>query len=296
MLLLFFFQLNQLKKKNPIFERLMRLKPRYQKRVIKRLNYVYQTEGYRYAYCANNPVNRIDKNGKEWDYVTDENGHTTINLRLNFSVSGNYTAEQISAYKNAISTQFNSTISESSGGTMSGTITFYEGNADIIQSLSLGKMNDNIGGMTSYFQSSVNLYNSAGESRSLSEIGSDATHEILHTLRLEHPFEVTQTADTKLLRVGPNSFVSTPTTDKNIVNNVMSYPMITIDGAKSSNQTSLTNGQLNFMINEIGLQKQGYGFIPKYNSTLSPEQNANLYRKYYGNYWLNTPGTPVTNQ
>ena len=177
-----------------------------------------------YAYCANNFINALDPDGREWKYVTDANGHITINVALNLSVSGNYTAAQINAYKNAISTQFHNTIYESSGGTMSGTVTFYQENTNIVQSLSLGKMNNNIGGMTSYFNSFVNLYNSAGELRSLSSVGSDATHEMLHTLRLDHPFEITQTADTELLRVAPNSFVSTPTTDKNIVNNIMNYP------------------------------------------------------------------------
>jgi hypothetical protein len=241
-------------------------------------------------------VKFVDIDGREWTYVIDANGHITINVALNFSVSGNYSAAQISAYKNAIATQFHNIIYGSSGGTMSGTITFYESNADIIQSLSLGKLDDNVGGMTSYFKSSVNMFNTADELRSLSDVGSDATHEMLHTLRLEHPFEVTQTEDTKLLRVAPNSFVSTPATDKNIVNNIMNYPMITIDGMKSSNQNSLTKGQLNFMLDEINLQRQGYGFMPKYNSALTPEQNANLYKQYYENYWLNLPGTSVGNQ
>src|SRR5690554_706752 len=249
-----------------------------------------------YVYVVNNPVNLIDPDGREWKYVIDTNGHITINVALNLYVSGNYTAAQISAYKNVISTQFHNTIYESSDGTMSGTITFYQGNTDIVQSLSLGEMNNNIGGMTSYFNSSVNLYNSAGELRSLSSVGSDATHEMLHTLRLDHPFEVTQTADTQLLRVSLNSFVSTPATDKNIVNNIMSYPMITIDGQKGNNLNSLTRGQLNFMLKEIDLQHQGYGFKPQYNPSLTLEQNTNLFKKYYEDYWNNTPGTSVRNQ
>ncbi|HAT61961.1 MAG TPA: hypothetical protein DCS83_05350, partial [Prevotella sp.] len=248
-----------------------------------------------YAYCGDDPINRADKDGNEWTYFT-VNGQTTINVTLNFSISENYTAAQISAYKTAIATQFNNTLSQSSGGTMLGTITFYDNNPNILQSLALVQMNDNIGGMTSYFHSSVNLLNSSGKVRSASTVGEDATHEMLHILRLEHPFETTQTADTKLLRTAPNTFVSTPTTDANIVNNVMNYPMITINGQKGTNQTFLTKGQLNFMLNEINLQNQGYGFIPKYNSSLTPSQNTNLYKQFYENYWFNLPGVPVGNQ
>lgn len=248
-----------------------------------------------YAYCGNNPVNRIDPDGREWKYVVDANGHITINVALNLSVSGDYTAAQISAYKNAISTQFHNTIYESSGGTMSGTITFYQGNQNITQSLSLSEMDGAIGGRTSYFHSSVNLFNRTGELRPLSDIGSDAIHEILHTVRLAHPFELTQTEDTKLVRVAPNTFVSTPTTDINIINNVMNYPMITIDGQKSTNQNSLTKGQLDFILKEINLQNQGYGFF-KYNPALTQEQNLNLYKQYYESYWHNIPGTPVGNK
>jgi hypothetical protein len=96
--------------------------------------------------------------------------------------------------------------------------------------------------------------------------------------------------------VAPNSFVSTSTTDKNIVNNIMSYSMITIDGLKSNNLTLLTKGQLNFMLNEIKLQNQGYGFIPKYNPSLKQEQYDNLYKEYYDEYWNNTPGKSVGNK
>jgi RHS repeat-associated protein len=248
-----------------------------------------------YAYCASNPVKYIDPDGNEWDYTVDANGHTTINVTLNMSMSGNYTADQINAYKSAIAAQFHNTIFESSGGTMSGTITYHEGDPDIKQTLVLGKMNGIIGGMTTKFGSSVNLFNPAGELRSFSDIGLDATHEMLHTLRLEHPFVITQAEDTKLLRVAPNSFISTPTTDKNIANNIMNYSMITFDGLKSSNQTALTKGQLNFMLNEIDLQNQGYGSY-KYNPALTHKENMNLHKKYSDDYWNNIPGTPVADK
>lgn len=246
-----------------------------------------------YIYCGNNPINRIDPNGKEWTYVVGDDGHITITVTLNFSVSGNFTANQIAAYKKTIADQFHNTIYEASGGTMSGNITFEEENSDIVQSLSLGNMDGTIGGVTTYFDSSVNLYNRSGELRTLANIASDAVHEIFHTVRLDHPFEITQTEDTELLRVAPNSYVSTLSTAVNIVDNIMSYPNITIDGKRGSNLNSLTKGQLKFVMDEINLQKQGYGFVPKYNSTLTPEQNATLYKQYYHDYWLNIPGKPV---
>ena len=251
-----------------------------------------------YAYCGNNPIMLVDVNGKEWGIVLNANGTKTVTLAVNFNVDSslNLTSSQINAYKTAISAQLNNTFQEASEGMVSTAVTFYSGNENISQSLSLGKMDGTLGGGTTYFSSSVNLFNPRGELRSLSNIASDATHEVLHTLRLGHPFELTQTADTELVRVAPNSFVSTSTTDKNIVNNIMNYPQITIDGMKGCDQNMLTKGQLNYILNEINLQKQGYGFAPKYNSVLTPEQNANLYKQYYEDYWLNFPGTPVHNQ
>lgn len=251
-----------------------------------------------YAYCGNNPIMLVDVNGKEWGIVLNANGTKTVTLAVNFNVDSslNLTSSQINAYKTAISAQLNNTFQEASEGMVSTAVTFYSGNENISQSLSLGKMDGTLGGGTTYFSSSVNLFNPKGELRSLSNIASDATHEVLHTLRLGHPFELTQTADTELVRVAPNSFVSTSTTDKNIVNNIMNYPQITIDGMKGCGQNMLTKGQLNYILNEINLQKQGYGFAPKYNSVLTPEQNANLYKQYYEDYWLNFPGTPVHNQ
>ena len=250
-----------------------------------------------YIYCGNNPIMRIDGNGKEWTQSTDRDGNTVINVALNLSVSGNFTKEQIAAYKDAITTQFNKMINTASNGAIQGTVTFYEGNKDIVQTLYLGPMTDNkIGGLTNEFYSSVNLYNKMGTQRSYSEIASDAIHEILHTLRLGHPFEITQTEDTRLLRVAPNSVISLPTTDPDIINNIMNYPQTIIDGKTSKNQNMLTKGQLQFMMKEIELQNKGFGFKPRYNNALSNEENMKAYKKLYTDYWNNIPGEPVKNR
>ena len=112
-----------------------------------------------------------------------------------------------------------------------------------------------IAGSTTYMSSQVNVNDRNGTLKDYSIVAIDVTHELLHTLRLGHPFERTQTADTKLLRVGPNSYISTPSTVSNIVDNVMNYPMITIDGKASTTQNSLTRGQLDLMLKKIELQK-----------------------------------------
>lgn len=48
------------------------------------------------------------------------------------------------------------------------------------------------------------------------------------------------------------------------------------------------------MIREINLQKQGYGFPPVYDKSISDELNKQKYEQYYENYWFNIPGTPVS--
>lgn len=145
---------------------------------------------------------------------------------------------------------------------------------------------------------SVNLFNEDGTPRSPEEVAQDAVHELFHTLRLDHPFESTQSEDTKLIHLGGNNFSSTPTTDPSILFNIMSYSMINIDGESFSenksgkSQTLLTCGQLDFLLNEIFLQKQGYGYY-SYDPSATLEENTKKYTEYYDNYWFNWPGEPI---
>ena len=254
----------------------------------------YTTTGG-YVYTLNNPVKFIDVDGREWTQTTDKNGNTVITVSLNLSFNGDFSAAQMENYKNAISSEFNRMISDASDGRMSGVIKFYTNNKDIVQSLVLTSEESSlIAGSTTYMGSQVNVNDKNGALKDYAIVAADVSHELLHTLRVAHPFERTQTADTKLLRVGPNSYISTPSTASNIGNNVMNYPMITIDGKTSTSQNSLTKGQLNLMLKEIELQKQGYG-IYKYNKKLTNSQNEELYSKYFTNYWDQDqwPGYPV---
>ena len=248
-----------------------------------------------FVYTLNNPVKFIDVDGREWTQTTDKNGNTVITVSLNLSFNGDFSAAQMENYKTTISSEFNRMISDASDGRMSGVIKFYTNNKDIVQSLVLTSDESSIiAGSTTYMSSQVNVNDKNGALKDYAIVAADVSHELLHTLRLAHPFERTQTADTKLLRVGPNSYISTPSTASNIGNNVMNYPMITIDGKTSTSQNSLTKGQLNLMLKEIELQKQGYG-IYKYNNKLTNSQNEELYSKYFTNYWDQEqwPGYPV---
>jgi len=248
-----------------------------------------------HVYCAGNPVKLIDSNGREWEKTTDSNGNTVITVSLNLSFDGDFSSSQMEKYRNSISREFNRMISDASNGQMSGVVKFYNNNEKLVQSLLLTSDGATIiAGSTTYMSSQVNVNDRNGALKDYSIVATDVTHELLHTLRLGHPFERTQTADTKLLRVGPNSYISTPSTVSNIVDNVMNYPMITIDGKASTTQNSLTRGQLDLMLKEIELQKQGYG-IYKYNNKLTNSQNEELYSKYFINYWDHDqwPGYPV---
>ena len=254
----------------------------------------YTTTGG-YVYTLNNPVKFIDVDGREWTQTTDKNGNTVITVSLNLSFNGDFSAAQMENYKNTISSEFNRMISDASDGRMSGVIKFYTNNKDIVQSLVLTSEESSLmAGFTIYMGSQVNVNDKNGVLKDYAIVAEDVSHELLHTLRVAHPFERTQTDDTKLLKVGPNSYISTPSTASNIGNNVMIYPMTTIDGKTSTSQNSLTKGQLNLMLKEIELQKQGYG-IYKYNNKLTISQNEELFSKYFTNYWDQElwPGYPV---
>lgn len=240
-----------------------------------------------YGYCAGNPVMMVDPDGKEW---RESNG--MISVSLNFFANELLSDRQINDYKLAIQTLFNKMIVEASGGTFSGEIVFNNNDSNIVQSLSLDFFSDNsIGGSTSMMSSIVNIHGKDGNLASPMEVAQSAVHELLHTVRLDHPFEITQVSDTELINTGNNSFITTSNTDPNIVNNIMNYSFISINGQRGTDLTHLTKGQFGFIRKEIMLQRLGYGFF-KNNPDISNNGNLINYAIYQW-YWEKVPGTPV---
>ena len=106
------------------------------------------------------------------------------------------------------------------------------------------------------------MYGNNGELLSPEEFAEVYVHELLHTARLSHPFESTQTKDTELVKVpGDNQFVTTDVSAPTAQGNIMNYGTTVIDGVKQSETSmdKLTTGQLNLLINEIELQMSGVG-------------------------------------
>ena len=79
------------------------------------------------------------------------------------------------------------------------------------------------GGSTSFMYTSINMFQEGGVLRDINSVAQSSVHELFHTVRVAHPFELTQSPDTELISIGPNSYITTHNTDPNIVNNIMNY-------------------------------------------------------------------------
>jgi RHS repeat-associated protein len=253
-----------------------------------------------YAFSENRVIDGIEFEGLEWESCKDDQG-TEISVNVNFNHSTNLSANQILDYQNAISQKLNEVLQASSGGTHSGVVTFNGGEQgkQLIPSLSLyskpheGELDvPRIEGFNIKSSASVNILNKDGSLKSADDIAIDAVHELLHTLRLDHPFETTLTADTELKRgSGKNQFTTTQNTASGIEYNIMNYSMIIIDGVKLGNVWNecnirlITSGQLDFIKKEIELQKNGYGVYPKRSDFKSQKEFEKAAMEKAIKYW-----------
>ena len=266
-----------------------------------------------YAFAMNRVIDGIDLDGLEWVYTPLK--HSGGQFYLGIGFSGDFSDVSfpegitIEDYKTAIKVQFDETITKSFGSGYSGVLEFnpdYDGNQVTPSLLILtSKPPANrdpdapyIAGGTTYEISAVQLYNKHGNINSPESLALSAIHELFHTIRLDHPFEITQGDDATLVGVGVNQFETVNGTHKNIFQHIMNYGLITIDGIKLSdlwgNQDGelLTPGQLDFLIQEIDLQRSGYGKL-NYDSNLSDEENDSRYYEYILDYWDQTRGTKI---
>jgi RHS repeat-associated protein len=233
-----------------------------------------------YQFAGNRPIDGIDKDGLEWESNKNSSGGIDISVNVeamfdpeideNMYLQSGYTKQD---YMNAVSEQLDRTMKNSFGNNYSGCVTFNGGNSNTIGQLvprliflGTDAANTGISGMTSNSEASVAMIN-GGELRSPRDVALDAVHELLHTLRLDHPFELVQTEDTKLIKIGSNEYAAPSTTNDNITHNIMNYGMIRVNGYRLSDYWCvsgrspdlITSGQLQFINNEILLQKSGCG-------------------------------------
>ena len=226
-----------------------------------------------YLFCAGNPMRFVDPEGQEW-----REKNNIISVSLNLMVEG-FDDGFLDTYKKTVSTMFDEIIQSASGGSYRGEVVFHTNDPNIVQSLSFStSMDKSIGGTTSWVYSTINLLDNSGQLQSFYELAKTTIHELFHTVRLDHPFENTQTRDTQLIKTGPNSYKTTAFTDPNIVNNIMNYSLITIDGKYGDDMRYITKGQFEFIRKEIYLQYLGYG-----------------YNKEFNDYWESFPGLHVGN-
>jgi RHS repeat-associated protein len=264
-----------------------------------------------YQFASNRPIDGVDLDGKEWDYTIDAQSkdiHFKVIVSLSIDPKLNLSSNVIESYKNAITSQFNQTLMLSSDGCYSGEVLFQDGliftqvKPVLAFGISIVDENGNmIEGGTWQHISTVTVLNADGSIKHASEVGKDAVHELIHTLRLDHPFGIVQTNDTKLIYNGYWNYLTYPETDPDIIYNIMNYGFMRInnnllsDAWQQRDGILLTKGQINFMLKEIDLQKKGFGLYPKRNESDTQEKFEQEVNEKYLDYWDNIPGEPVKN-
>ncbi len=229
-----------------------------------------------YAFAENRVIDGIDLEGKEWQASQGSDGTTNVSVNVNLTVDKetNLSQNQINAYKKAINAEMNKILNLSSNNKVNGKVTFEGGDQSkinqVIPSLNIYGSKPEpgyilIGGQTTSQYSAVNIYKKDGTIKNPEEFARNTVHELFHTIRLQHPFEVTQADDTRLINVAPNKFITAPGTNPNILYNIMNYSLINIDGKnlgdlwKKTPIRLITPGQINFILKEIHMQMNGAG-------------------------------------
>ena len=218
-----------------------------------------------YAYCANNPIMLIDTDGREWKYSTDDRGNIHISVDIKLIYSGE--AKNLAGFETALSTLFNEALSNASNGKVTGEVTYSGAQVEgkVTPEMYLNNGGGALAGFTTANLSNINIADRNGKIKDIAMIASDALHELFHTVNLHHLFDKTDAEDTQIEKTGKDEYKTTEKTAPNILYNVMNYQAMSVDGKKANGtpQSTLTNGQIQYILRQIDLQQQGAGLHPE---------------------------------
>lgn len=200
-----------------------------------------------------------------WTYIKErEITKVFVNIDFNAAfIPMGYTEVDI---KEAINSSFKRTLENSSGKSVTGKI-FFNGKYIIELPQYVPKMQvvKGISGNGMIYMGVVTAEVNEGGSDILIEMSETAVHELLHSVRLDHPFDRIQSNDTFLFNDGFRRYGTSLATDANIYYNIMLYNFCIINGHRLDNLWKtkrpeyLTKGQLQLMFKEIDLQQKGAG-------------------------------------
>lgn len=255
-------------------------------------------------YYNDNKVGELKENFG-WTWIKDGG---LLKIFANIESKVNYLAMGCTEgdYKEAVNNQFKRTLELSSDGLVTGKL-FFDGTytkeppqvvpkLDIIEEAKKVEGFFTLGTQTTDVHAKVESM-PIDDSFLTTDLGESGVHELLHTLRLHHPFALTQAEDTKLINIGWERLITVQGTDPNIAYNIMNYDIKIIDGKKLSDLWKLkrpeyiTKGQLQFIFNEIDRQQKGKG-------TVQDVAEASHIRSEWDTYWdeANFPGKELEEQ
>jgi RHS repeat-associated protein len=227
-----------------------------------------------YAFSENRVIDGVELEGLEWESVKDDQGNVTeVQLNVDLQTEG-LTNAQVEAYKAGMVSYFDEFFQNSTGGQVSGRLMFNQDplNDGVVPKMSLkadmypeGLTEDDlvVVGQTTGYIMHIQTRNKFNQFLTPEEFAPDGIHEIMHTARIGHPFEITQSIDTELLLGDGVDLITTVNTDSNIALNVMMYGHYSINGTMVSESIKnskfstllLTGGQINYLMKEIEIQK-----------------------------------------
>jgi len=248
-----------------------------------------------YNYAENRPIDGIDLWGLQWVHHSyTQNGVTyhNISAKVNFSNQASFlTNSQINSYQNEINSRYKKLLSNASSENTKyiGHLEFgsdFKRDKQLVPSININTdMGNEWWGQALGNDVMMNIYKKEGGIFSPEEFASMAVLELLHTVNISHPYEITQGVENELVSLGKNMYETTKNTSPSIFYNIMLDPNNVINGKtlrdlwKESLPNILTEGQLKVMITEIHKQMNGAGIY-------------NLDPSYY-QYFENEQGNPV---